>query len=215
MSFWFSIRESRRFSIIAILLRYLLGYSFIPSGMKKILGERFTSIGTDSPVGFFFEGLYRSGYYWNFLGWGQVIAALLLLTQRLATIGNIIFFFIIANICAITFFMHFQGTWVITSLMLFASCCLLLWDFHKLQFLFQKDNFTSKVVFENLPTYNRIWVISGLVLFLISVLESLITIPFIKSTTQFIVFVVIAVLIVVATLFTASKRDNRMQINKA
>ena len=173
MQLWISVRQNRKLSTVVLLLRYLLGFAFIPSGMKKILGERFTSIGLDNPVGFFFEGLYRSGSYWNFLGWGQLVVAFLLMTQRFSTLGNLIFFFIVTNICAITVFMHFHGTWLITSLMLFASLCLLLWDFHKLQFLFQKDNFTARVSFEDLPTYNTRWEIIGLILFMLSVSGSL------------------------------------------
>ena len=173
MQLWISVRQNRKLSTVVLLLRYLLGFAFIPSGMKKILGERFTSIGLDNPVGFFFEGLYRSGSYWNFLGWGQLVATFLLMTQRFSTLGNLIFFFIVTNICAITVFMHFHGTWLITSLMLFASLCLLLWDFHKLQFLFQKDNFTARVSFEDLPTYNTRWEIIGLILFMLSVSGSL------------------------------------------
>ena len=98
MQLWISVRQNRKLSTVVLLLRYLLGFAFIPSGMKKILGERFTSIGLNDPIGFFFEGLYRSGYYWNFLGWGQLLAAFLLMTQRFSTIGNLIFFFIVTNI---------------------------------------------------------------------------------------------------------------------
>lgn len=210
MQLWMPVRQNKKLSTVVLLLRYLLGYAFIPSGIKKILGERFTSIGIDNPVGFFFEGLYRSGYYWNFLGWGQLLAAFLLMTQRFSTLGNLLFFFIVTNICAITVFMHFQGTWLITSLMLFASFCLLLWDFHKLQFIFQKDNFTVKVSFQNLPTYNLRWIVSGLLLFALSVLESLVTVQGIKATTQFICFAVIAIIIVLITLIFEWKRNKKI-----
>ena len=134
--FYYSIRSNYRLAIFVWLTRFLLAFAFIPSGMKKVLGQRFTNIGIEHPIGFFFEALYRSGMYWNFIGWGQIFAALLLMTQRFSTLGNIIYFFIISNICFITLSMHFTGTWVITSLMLFASSCLLLWDANNLQYIF-------------------------------------------------------------------------------
>ncbi len=68
------LRTNRINQWIIIHLRYLVGFAFIPSGLIKVMGERFTAIQTDNPVGYFFEALYQSGMYWNFLGWVQVIA---------------------------------------------------------------------------------------------------------------------------------------------
>ena len=107
--FYYSIRSNYKLAIFVWLTRFLLAFAFIPSGMKKVLGQRFTNIGIEHPIGFFFEALYRSGMYWNFIGWGQIFAALLLMTQRFSTLGNIIYFFIISNICFITLSMHFTG----------------------------------------------------------------------------------------------------------
>lgn len=172
--FYYSIRTNYTLTIFVWLTRYLLAFAFIPSGMKKLLGERFTSIGIDNPIGFFFEALYRSGMYWNFLGWSQLITALLMMTQRFSTLGNLIYFFIISNICCITIAMQFTGTWVITSLMLFASVCLLLWDANKFQFIFTASGFLNNHNEVKLPEASRLWQISGLLLFILSVAYTLI-----------------------------------------
>ena len=172
--FYYSIRTNYTLTIFVWLTRYLLAFAFIPSGMKKLLGERFTSIGIDNPIGFFFEALYRSGMYWNFLGWSQLITALLMMTQRFSTLGNLIYFFIISNICCITIAMQFTGTWVITSLMLFASVCLLLWDANKFQFIFTDHGFLKNNHEVKLPEASRLWQISGLLLFILSVAYTLI-----------------------------------------
>lgn len=172
--FYYSIRTNYTLTIFVWLTRYLLAFAFIPSGMKKLLGERFTSIGIDNPIGFFFEALYRSGMYWNFLGWSQLITALLMMTQRFSTLGNLIYFFIISNICCITIAMQFTGTWVITSLMLFASVCLLLWDANKFQFIFTTSGFLNNHNEVKLPEASRLWQISGLLLFILSVAYPLI-----------------------------------------
>ena len=172
--FYYSIRTNYTLTIFVWLTRYLLAFAFIPSGMKKLLGERFTSIGIENPIGFFFEALYQSGMYWNFLGWSQLITALLMMTQRFSTLGNLIYFFIISNICCITIAMQFTGTWVITSLMLFASVCLLLWDANKFQFIFTDHEFLKNNHEVKLPEASRLWQISGLLLFILSVAYTLI-----------------------------------------
>lgn len=160
-----SVRNKSWLNTFVILTRYLIGFAFIPSGLKKIMGERFTQISIDNPIGFFFEALYRSGVYWNFIGWAQVIAALLLMTHRFATFGAICFFFIVSNIWVITISLHFSGTWVITSLMLMAVIMLLVWDYHKLKYIFFGENYSLQNSPPNMPTYNSSWIITGFILF--------------------------------------------------
>ena len=128
------------------------------------MGERFTQISIDQPIGFFFESLYRTGIYWNFIGWAQLVAALLLMTQRFATLGAVFFFFIVSNIWAITVALHFSGTWIITSLMLLAVIILLAWDYHKLKFIFYPDHFIAVSRPVHLPA-SKVWAIAGAVLF--------------------------------------------------
>ena len=160
-----TIRNKKWLNTIVILTRFLIGFAFIPSGLKKIMGVRFTQLSISEPIGFFFEALYRSGIYWNFLGWAQLIAALLLMTQRFATLGAIFFFFIISNIWMITLSLHFSGTWVITSLMLLAVVMLLAWDMHKLKYIVYPDRYNLSAMSFCYPTYNRTWVITGFILF--------------------------------------------------
>lgn len=127
------VRSKRWLRWFAVMNRILLAIAFTPSGLVKLRGERFTSLGLDDPVGFFFEAMYRTGFYWNFLGLAQLTAALLLLIPRTTTLGAVMYFPIILNIFLITASMHFQGTWVITSLMLLANLYLLCWDYDRLK----------------------------------------------------------------------------------
>lgn len=198
--FYYSIRSNYRLAIFVWLTRFLLAFAFIPSGMKKVLGQRFTNIGIEHPIGFFFEALYRSGMYWNFIGWGQIFAALLLMTQRFSTLGNIIYFFIISNICFITLSMHFTGTWVITSLMLFASTCLLLWDANKLQYIFSNKEFLNNRNDVNLPEASSSWQKSGFLLFTWSLAYVIIDQHI--SSSHLLCFLVFFVLIISTVLVT-------------
>jgi hypothetical protein len=114
----------------------MLALGFLPSGLTKVVGNRFTVLGLDNPVGFFFEAMYRTGFYWRFLGLCQLLAALLLFIPRTATIGALVYFPLILNIFVITVSLHFQGTPFITGLMLLANIYLLCWDYDKLRHLF-------------------------------------------------------------------------------
>ena len=97
------------------------------------MGRHFTILGLDNPIGFFFEGLYRTGFYRRFLGLYQLAAALLLLIPRTAPVGALLFFPLILNIFVITVSLHFQGTPLITGLMLLGNIYLLCWDYDKLK----------------------------------------------------------------------------------
>lgn len=121
------------FQRLAVISRILLALAFIPTGMVKLLGERFTTMPTDTPVGYFFEAMYQSGFYWNFLGLGQVLAGVLLLIPATSTLGAVMFFPIVLNITMVTWSVGFKGTVYVTSLMLLASVFLLCWDWDRLR----------------------------------------------------------------------------------
>jgi uncharacterized membrane protein YphA (DoxX/SURF4 family) len=205
-----TIRQISWLNTFVILTRYLIAFAFIPSGLKKIAGERFTQMSIASPIGYFFEGLYQTGIYWNFIGWAQIIAAFLLMTQRFATIGAIFFFFIISNIWVITISLHFSGTWIITSLMLLAVIMLLAWDFHKLKYLFYADNFYAEKNSVTYPTYNRIWVVTGLVLFALSVVGLVLLVKEQPSSMIFSRILLVSILLIV----TVAIYFNRKKVSK-
>lgn len=127
------LRTNKIAELLIIAVRFLVGLGFIPSGMVKLMGYRFTSLSPETPIGYFFEAMYQSGIYWNFLGFCQVLTAFLLFTQRFATLGALFLFGLMLNIFVITVSINFKLTWVITMLMLFASILLLLWDWYRLK----------------------------------------------------------------------------------
>lgn len=212
-SIYVRVRTYYPLNLMVWLTRYLLAFAFIPSGMKKVLGQRFTSIGTDNPIGYFFEALFRTGMYWNFLGWGQLIAAILMMTQLFSTLGNLIFFFIVSNIFIITVSMHFTGTWLIALLMLFASTCLLLWDANRLQYIIVRKGFLEIRQDVKLPEASRIWQISGILLFIASVSYTLIDNVIKTNHLQlFLGFFILIVITVVATIIL-ELRDRKLKSN--
>lgn len=130
------VKKNRLLKIFTVFTRILLALAFLPSGLTKVLGNRFTVLGIEDPVGFFFEALYRTGFYWRFLGICQLTVALLLVIPRTATLGALAYFPLILNIFVITVSMGFTGTPLITGLMLLASIYLLCWDYDKLKKVF-------------------------------------------------------------------------------
>ena len=127
------IRSKKIFQLFTWGTRILLAIAFVPSGLKKFLGERFTLLGMDNPVGFFFEALYQTGWYWNFLGFMQLFVALLIIIPKTTFFGALLYFPISINIFIITVSLHFTGTPLITGLMLLANIYLLIWDYDRLK----------------------------------------------------------------------------------
>ena len=133
----FLLRSKKVFITFTWLTRVLLAIAFIPSGIKKVLGLRFTQMGIENQVGFFFEALYRTGFYWNFLGIVQLISAVLLVIPKTSFFGAIIYLPIVVNILLIVLGMNFIGTTVIATLMLIGNIYLLFWDYPKTKILIQ------------------------------------------------------------------------------
>ncbi len=157
--------------VFTIYLRYLIGGAFIFAALVKIKGERFTTMPTDTEVGYFFEAMYSTGMYWRFLGLSQLVASILLMTQRFATVGALLFFGIILNITLITISVNFgMGTPVITSLMLLATIYLLLWDYSKLKLLLYPEH---KIIVDYSAKKDRFmedswWMVLGALLIIVT-----------------------------------------------
>jgi len=129
------LRRSPLLTRFTAFTRVLLAVGFIPPGLKKVLGERFTQLPLTSPVGFFFEAFYQAHGWYVLVGVAQVLAAVLLLIPRAAHLGALMFLPIILNIVAITWSIDFAGTKYVTVLMLLAVVYLLAWDYDRLRAL--------------------------------------------------------------------------------
>src|SRR5687768_13396247 len=129
-------RNNRWLRYFAVLNRWGLALGFLPSGMVKILGDRFTDLSVHHPMGHYLSALHRTGFYYTFLGILQVTAALLLLLPRTALLGALIYFPIIFNIWILTLATRFEGSWLSAPLMVLANLYLLCWDYHKLKYIF-------------------------------------------------------------------------------
>lgn len=164
------LKEIRFFQVLTLFTRYLIGCAFVFASFVKIRGERFTALsGAAEPINswmHYFETMYQSGIMWNFIGWSQLIAGFLLITQRFASLGAVLFFPIILNIMVVTISYSFGGTAYITTLMFLANIYLLLWDWDKLKV------FINLPYLEDEPSFMKrgIWAKLGFLYFAVTLI---------------------------------------------
>ena len=129
------VRSKGLFYRLTLFTRIMLAVGFIPPGMVKLLGQRFTTIPPTSPIGAFFEAMYQTGLFWQFIGAVQVVAGVLLLVPRVAHLGALMFLPVIVSIAVITLALDFGLTEVVTASMLGAVLYLCLWDYDRIRSL--------------------------------------------------------------------------------
>jgi hypothetical protein len=167
-------KRIRILQLFTVYLRYLIGGGFVIAaiGMGKLSGGVYM-LSADAkpieelePIQQFFRVMTDSGLYWQFIGWTQIVGGFLLMTQRFAKLGALIFFGLILNIFVITVSYEFRGTPIVTGLMLLATAYLILWDLDSLQYIIRKpgeQNFSkaTSLAIGDQP----FWGLQGLVLF--------------------------------------------------
>jgi hypothetical protein len=163
------LRQWLLMQLFIVYLRYLIGAAFVFASLIKIKGHRFTTEdGTSAPLHsawHFFETMYQSGLYWQFIGVGQLVAGMLLMTQRYARLGALLYLPIIANIFVITLSYEFGFTPVITGLMLLANLLLIWWEWPVLRVLV--NQLPGSLPATQLGP-NGIWELTGLSMFLLT-----------------------------------------------
>lgn len=130
---YYEARADEWFKKFAVFCRITLATSFLPTGLVKIMGERFAEgLPSNNPLGHYFDALLQTGYYYTFIGIVQVVIAVLLLIPRTSLLGAVMYFPVIINICVLTYATRFEGTRLVTMMVL-ASLFLLIWDYDRLK----------------------------------------------------------------------------------
>lgn len=132
---YYEAKSDKWFQRFAVFCRVALAAGFLPTGFVKIMGERFAAgLSSNNPLGHYFDALHLTGYYYTFLGVVQIITAILLLIPRTSLLGALMYFPIIINICVLTYATRFDGTRLITMMVL-ANLFLLIWDYDRLKYI--------------------------------------------------------------------------------
>jgi len=150
------IRRVPLFYRFTIFTRILLAAGFIPTGLVKALGQRFTTMSPETPIGGFFEAMYQTGLYWQFLGVSQMLAGALLLIPRFAHLGAALFLPVMVNIFVVTIALDFRGTPVVTGLMALAVVWLCAWDFHRFRPMLTERPLGVSVARHRLDRWERV-----------------------------------------------------------
>lgn len=133
--YYYEAKGNKWYGYFAVFCRFTLAVAWVISGLVKIKGERFAAgLSSNHPLGQYFDALLNTGYYYTFIGVGQVIVALLLIIPRTALLGAISSFPIILNICVLTYAVRFEGTRAATF-MLLANLFLLCWDYNRIKYI--------------------------------------------------------------------------------
>ena len=121
------LKEKRFFILIYWFIKITLGLTFITSGLRKLPNIKFTELPITNPVGLFFEGMHAAGFYWNFIGYYQILVGLLLMTKWFSKVTPLLILPVTFNIFLVSVSLHMKGTILITSCMLLGNLYLVLW----------------------------------------------------------------------------------------
>ena len=123
--------ECRGIYISAIVLRMMIGFAFIPAGLKKLLGQPFTDPANTGVFHEFLHAFHATGRFYQFVGVLQLTAAVLLITQRHATLGAALVAPILAAILVFCWSTGVVPTAIVVTLMSVGLLALILWDMQR------------------------------------------------------------------------------------
>jgi uncharacterized membrane protein YphA (DoxX/SURF4 family) len=155
-TYYFEIKENRWHLIFSIFCRVTLAYAFLVAGWVKIVGERFASgLSPLHPMGAYLEALHDTGYYYTFIGYAQVLAAVLLLIPRTVILGALLYLPIIVNIWVLSFAVRFDGSFVTSPMMVLANLYLLAWNYDKLRYILPFSRYAEEVAVKKTKRYSN------------------------------------------------------------
>ena len=121
------IKEKRIHIYFYWFLKITLGLAFIGSGIRKLPNVKFTELPISNPVGLFFEGMHASGFYWNFIGYYQILFGILLMTKWFSKLTPLLILPVTINIFLVSVSLNMKGTPIITTCMSLGNLYLVMW----------------------------------------------------------------------------------------
>ncbi|MBA3465385.1 MAG: hypothetical protein H0T46_35970 [Deltaproteobacteria bacterium] len=169
-------RQLRWINVAVVNLRFLIGFAFIPSALKKLLDQPFTDPTNHGRFHDFLHAFHATGWFYSFVGAMQITAAALLFTQRFATIGALLALPILTAITAFCWSTQVYPTATIATMMWLGTIGLVLWDLDKWRGIFARDDRSHEI--RTTPITARIdlrlWAYCGVAMFVVYLGSSLI-----------------------------------------
>ncbi|MGE0549912.1 MAG: hypothetical protein AB7O24_01285 [Kofleriaceae bacterium] len=138
-------RQLRWLNVAVVNLRFLIGFAFVPAALKKVLDQPFTDPANRGRFHDFLHAFHATGWFYAFVGIMQLTAAILLCTQRFATLGAVIALPILTAITAFCWSTQVYPTASIATLMWLGTIGLLVWDLEKWRTVLARDDRRSDV----------------------------------------------------------------------
>ena len=157
-------RRTRWANLVIVNLRILLGFAFLPAGLKKVLGEPFTDPVKTGAFHEFLHAFHATGFFYQFVGAVQLAIAVLLLTQTLATLGALMALPVFATITVFCWSTGATFTAAMATLMLLGTAALLAWDVDRWRAVIEPRAHTPPPAEESPPLDMRLWRRCGVVI---------------------------------------------------
>jgi uncharacterized membrane protein YphA (DoxX/SURF4 family) len=132
-------RRTRWVNVFVVNLRFLIGFAFVPAALKKLLDQPFTDPANHGRFHDFLHAFHATGWFYQFVGVMQLVAATLLFTQRFALLGALVALPILTTITVFCWSTQVYPTATIATLMWLGTLGLVSWDFHKWRGVFARD----------------------------------------------------------------------------
>lgn len=121
-------RRRRGLHLAVFNLRMLIGFAFLPAGLKKVLDQPFTDPANHGRFHDFLHAFHATGGFYQFVGALQLTAAVLLLTQRLALLGALLMLPVLTAITGFCWSTAVYPTATVATLMWLGIVGLVMWD---------------------------------------------------------------------------------------
>jgi hypothetical protein len=133
-------RQIRWINVAVVNLRFLIGFAFVPAALKKLLDQPFTDPSNHGRFHDFLHAFHATGWFYSVVGALQLTAALLLFTQRFATLGAVVALPILTAITVFCWSTGVYPTAAIATLMWLGTVGLVVWDLDKWRGIFARDD---------------------------------------------------------------------------
>ena len=154
-------RATRWVHLAVVNLRILIGFAFLPAGLKKVLGQPFTDPANSGRFHDFLDAFHATGGFYRFVGVMQLIAAVLLCTQRFATLGAALALPIVTAIGAFCWSTAVYPTASVVTLIWLGLIGLLVWDLERWRGLIAGPGFAPRAVPPAAPVAHALWTACG------------------------------------------------------
>ncbi|MBA3817992.1 MAG: DoxX family membrane protein [Deltaproteobacteria bacterium] len=133
-------RRQRWAHLCVVNLRILLGFAFVPAGLKKLLDQPFTDPSNSGRFHDFLDAFHATGWFYQLVGILQLTIAVLLMTQRFATLGALLALPVLTAILALCWSTGVYPTAIVVTLMFLGTLALVAWDHAKWRSLLAADD---------------------------------------------------------------------------